>query len=177
MKPKDLFVIILKVIGIYLIKDVLLAIPPVISEVFQIFQVSKDVAFFSFIFSLFVLGLHLVIVYLLLFKTGYLISKLKLTTELSDEPLQNNMHRSSIYTIAIIVSGILILTFSLPSLVNHIYFWYEYVDSRKGINHSQKFDFSGLLTASTEVIIGFLFLGNQRTIVNFIELKRREAST
>ncbi len=95
MKAKDLFTIILKVFGIYLIKDVLLSIPSVLDNFFRILAMSPDVGFFSLIFSLLVLGLHLAIVYLLLFKTSFIISKLNLTSDLSEEPMVLNMHRSS----------------------------------------------------------------------------------
>ena len=175
MKAKELFTIILKIFGIYLIKDVLLTIPPVLDQIVQFFEVSPDIGFFTFIFSLLNLGLHLLIVYLLLFKTNWLISKLKLTSDLSDEPLKFNMHRSSIYTIAIIVTGLVILVFAIPTLVKHFYSWYEYMDSRKRMFGTQSYNYSGLLIAITEVIIGLLFLGNQRNLVNFIESRKREA--
>ena len=175
MKAKELFTIILKIFGIYLIKDVLLAIPPVLGQVVQFFEVSRDIGFFSFVFSLLNLGLHLLIAYLLLFKPNWLISKLKLTADLSEEPLKFNMHRSSIYTIAIIVTGLLILVFAIPTLVKQIYYWYGYMDARKRMFGPQSYNYSGLLIAITEVIIGLLFLGNQRTLVNFIESRKRQA--
>ncbi len=175
MRAKDLFIIILKVFGIYLIKDVLLSIPPVLNSFLQMFEVSGAMAFFSLIVSLLFLGLHGVIVYLLLFKTSFLISKLNLTSELSDEPLVVNLHRSSVYTIAIIVSGILVLTFAIPNLVKEVYFLYEYSDSRKRLFAPTPYEYNRLITAIAEVIIGLLFLGNQSTIVNYIESKRRKA--
>ena len=174
MKAKDLFTIILKVFGIYLIKDVLLAIPPVLNEVYQIFQVSGEMAFFSLIFSVFVFGLHFAIVYLLLFKTGFIISKLNLASDLSDDSIRLDMHRSSIFTIAIIISGLVILAFAIPKLIKQLYFWYEYMNTRKSMFSAQSYDYSGLLIAIAEVIIGLLFLGNQRAIVNYIEFRRRK---
>jgi hypothetical protein len=175
MRAKDLFIIILKIFGIYLIKDVLLSIPPVLNSFLQMFEVSGAMAFFSLILSLLFLGLHGVIVYLLLFKTSFLVSKLNLTSELSDEPLVVNLHRSSVYTIAIIVSGILVLTFAIPNLVKEVYFLYEYSDSRKRLFAPTPYEYNRLITAIAEVIIGLLFLGNQSTIVNYIESKRRKA--
>jgi hypothetical protein len=176
MRAKDLFIIILKVFGIYLIKDVLLSIPPVLNSFLQMFDVSGATAFFSLIVSLLFLGLHFVIVYLLLFKTSFLVSKLNLTSELSEEPLVVNLHRSSVYTIAIIVTGLLILTFSIPNLIEQFYLLYEYNDLRKRLFAPSPYDYSGLIFAIAEVIIGLLFLGNQRTLVNYIESKRRKAT-
>lgn len=176
MKAKDLFIIILKVFGIYLIKDVLTAIPPVLNSFFQMFEISGAMAFFSLIISLLYLGIYVGIVYLLFFKTSFLVSKLNLTSELSEEPLVVNLHRSSIYTIAIIVSGLLVLTLSIPNLVEQLYLLYEFNDSRKRLFAPSAFDYSRMIIAIAEVIIGLLFLGNQRTLVNYIESRRRKAT-
>lgn len=175
MKAKELFTIILKIFGIYLIKDVLLAIFPVLNQIFQFFEASGEVGLFSLIFYLLSLGLHLAIVYILLFKTEFLISKLKLTAGLSEEPMKFNMHRSSVYTIAIIVTGLLILVFAIPILVKQIYYWYEYMQAKRRMFGAPAYNYSGLIIAIIEVIIGLLFLGNQRTLVNFIEARRRGA--
>ncbi len=176
MKAKDLFTIILKVFGIYLIKEVLLSIPPILSNLHQMLDISADFALFSLFVSLLVFGLYFGIVCLLLFKTAWLVSKLQLTSNLSEEPLVVNLHRSSVYTIAIIISGILILTFAIPQFVRHFYAWYQFVDSRKSMFGAEHFDYSRLFTSLSEVLIGLLFLGNQRTIVNFIESRRRQSN-
>ncbi|HET9429603.1 MAG TPA: hypothetical protein VFO70_00440 [Chitinophagaceae bacterium] len=173
MKAKDLFTVILKVFGIYLIKDVLLAIPPILANLHQLLEVSAEMAVFSLFVSLLVFGLYLVIVYLLLFRTAWLISKLRLASGIGEEPLAVNLHRSSVYTIAIIVTGLLILVFAIPQLVRHFYGWYEYMDSRKSIIRTDYFDYSQLLTTISELIVGLLFLGNQRILVNYIETRRR----
>ena len=175
MKARDLFTIILKIFGIYLIKDILTAIPPVLNNFYQFLEVDPDVALFSLIFSFVALALHFTIVYLLLFKTNFLISKLNLTNDLSEQPLIITLHRSQIYTIAIIITGILILVFSIPVLVKHLYWLYEYASSRERTFGSRSYDYSGLLISITEVIIGLLFLGNQRYLVNYIEYKKRKA--
>ncbi len=86
-----------------------------------------------------------------------------------------NMHRSTVYTIAIIATGLFILVFA-PDLIKHLYNWYNFIDSTRGLFNDRSYDFSGLLIAVTEVIIGLLFLGNQRSLVNYIEVRRREAN-
>ena len=175
MKARDLFTIVLKIFGIYLIKDILLAIPPVLNNFYRFLKVDPDVALFSLIFSFVALALHFTIVYLLLFKTNFLISKLNLTMGLSDQPLIINLHRSQIYTIAILITGLLILVFSIPVLIKHLYTWYEYVSSKERMFGVKFYDYSGLLISITEVIIGLLFLGNQQSLVNYIEYRKRKA--
>ena len=175
MKARDLFTIILKIFGIYLIKDILTAIPPVLKNFYQFLEVDPDVALFSLIFSFVSLALHFTIVYLLLFKTSFLISMLNLTASLSEQPLIINLHRSQVYTIAILITGLLILVFSVPVLIKDLYWWYEYISSRNTMFGTQSYDYSRLLISITEVIIGLLFLGNQRSLVNYIEYKKRKA--
>jgi len=131
------------------------------------------VGVFSLLVSLLVVGIYLGIVYLLIFKTAWIISKLRLTSNLSEEPMVMNLHRSSIYTIAIIVTGLVVLVFAIPQFVRHFYDWFEYMDSRKHTFGSNNYDYGPILIALSEVIVGLLFLGNQRTLVNFLESRRR----
>ena len=176
MTAKDLFTIILKIFGIYLIKDVIISIPPVLKFFFDAFQWSLDVAIFSLLISLISLGFYVLIVYFLLFKTELLISKLNLTSDLSQDTLSFNMHRSTIYTIAVIISGLVILTFAIPNLVRHVYNWYQYINRDKSMFNTELFDFSSIIVAIAEVMTGLLFLGNQKLIVNYIELKSRKSN-
>lgn len=176
MKASDLFLIILKVFGIYLIKDVLISIPPVLYSMLQMSELSMGMAITNLILSIFVLGIYTGICYLLLFQGKWIISKLQLTSGLTDEPLAMNPHRSAVLTIAIIISGIVILVFSVPQLVRSIYDWAVYMDLRKAMLDSGDFNYEKMIIAFCEVAIGLLFLGNQRLIVNFIESRRRQAT-
>lgn len=72
--------------------------------------------------------------------------------------------------------SIAILTFAIPQLVRHIFAWYESMDTRKSMFGAEYFDYGRLFTSLSEVIIGLIFLGNQRTIVNFIESRRRQTN-
>lgn len=176
MKASDLFLIILKVFGIYLIKDVLISIPPVLYSMLQMSDLSMGMAITNLILSIFVLGIYTGICYLLLFQGKWIISKLQLTSGLTDEPLAMNPHRSAVLTIAIIISGIVILVFSVPQLVRSIYDWAVYMDLRKAMLDSGDYNYEKMIVSFCEVALGLLFLGNQRLIVNFIESRRRQAT-
>ena len=79
------------------------------------------------------------------------------------------------YTIAIIISGIVILVFAVPQLVQTIYQWSQYMDLRRSTLNDEYFNYERMVLSFIEVLIGLLFLGNQRLIVNFIESRRRQA--
>ena len=42
--------------------------------------------------------------------------------------------------------------------------------------NTELFDFSSIIVAIAEVMTGLLFLGNQKLIVNYIELKSRKSN-
>ena len=174
MKARDLFTIILKVFGIYMIKEVLFAIPPVFKNFYQFVKIDPDVALSSLILSFLILAFYCSIVYVLFNKTGYIISKLNLISGLSDQTLTINLHRSQVYSIAIIITGLVVLVFSIPELVRNIYAWYNYIGLREKAFGMRPYDPGNFFVSLAEVIIGFLFLGNQKTIINFIEHRRRQ---
>jgi len=177
MTAKNLFTIILKIFGIYLIKDIIIAIPVVLGYFIRGFVSTYGEIVFGFILSVLSLSFYVGIVYMLLFKTSYLISKLKLTADLSEEVMPLKVHRSTVYTIAIIISGIFILAFALPNLVMQVYAWLQFLDERNLTFPQLTFDFTKMIAAFAEVMVGLLFLGNQRLIVNFIELKSRKGGS
>jgi hypothetical protein len=174
MKVQELFAIILKVFGIYLIKDVFFSILPVFGNAIELGRESFELGIFSLILSLLTFGLQLAIVYLLLYKTNVIIDRLKLTSGFSEEALSLNLHRSSIYSIAIIVSGIIILVFAIPNLLKQIYSWLEYIEAKNEFYGGPPFQYGNLFATIAEVVIGSLFLTKKQTIANFIELNRRE---
>lgn len=174
MKPRELFLVILKVIGIYLIKDILFSIPGVADVIIRFSYNSSDFVISTMILALLSFAYQASIVYILLFKTGVIVDKLKLTAGFGDETFSFTMHRSSVYSIAVIVSGILVLVFSLTKLIKQVYYWLEYIQEKNQFYAGPPFEYVNLLTAITEVIIGIILLSKSQSIVNFIELKRRE---
>lgn len=176
MKPKELFLIALKVFGIFLIKDVLFTVPEIIDFLTQIVSSPSDFAVRTMIIAFLSIALQVSIVYLLLFKTSEIIDKLKLTSGFGEEALSFNLHRSSVYSIAVIVSGIMILVLTLPKLLRQIYYWIEYIREKNQFYAGPPFEYVNLLSAITEVVIGIILLSKSQSIVNFIELKRKEKS-
>lgn len=174
MKVQELFAVILKVFGIYLIKDVFYSVFPVLENAINYARESFELGLFSLILSILSFGLQFVIVYFLLFKTNEVIQKLKLTSGFPEETMALNLHRSSIYSIAIVVSGIIILVFAIPQLLKQIYNWLKYIEAKNDFYGESAFQYANLMVTIGEVIIGSIFLTKKQTIANFIELNRRE---
>jgi hypothetical protein len=106
MTLRTLFKIILKILGIFFIKDFLSIIPQVISSFFYIIN-SDTVGEGIWILSSVLLFLFLygALSYYLIFKTDLIIDKLKLDKGFDRDTISLNIHRSTILSIAIIVIG------------------------------------------------------------------------
>jgi len=171
MSPRSLFTIILKVIGIFLVKDIFIAL----------FQIYKGIAIsLSSGFSDFATGfasyfliifINFLVPYLLLFKTNAIISFFNLDKDFEEEEFSINLHRSGVLSIAIILIGGFLFMSEIPNLCNHIfnYIQLERMMSAGQINQHQGF----IILSIGKILIGLFLIYFQRPIVNFIELKRK----
>ena len=174
MTPKNLFNIILKVIGIFFIKDALVFLAQLVPQLLYINNDNKFLEMGGIINLLSTLVAAFVcigIIYLLIFRTNYIIDKLKLDKGFDKETIPLNLHRSVILSIAIIVIAGLILVNEIPNFINQLHFYFEQRNMSYG-NVSMNAVAYVLLSAS-KIFIALLLIIYQRLIVNFIELRRK----
>jgi hypothetical protein len=176
MTAKSLFIIVLKVLGIYFIKDIIIAIPSVFGVLYELGNADISSAFSSFLISAATLFIYSFIVYYLVFKTDWIIEKFKLLNEIPEDPIPLNIHRSTVLSITVLIVGLLLITQGIPQLIRGLSKWYQYNKALGIFNSMQPFDYSIILVYVAEIIIGLLLIGNQRLIVNYIESKQRKTS-
>jgi hypothetical protein len=171
MSIRSLFNIILKVLGIFFIKDILVTIPQLLSVILYLTK-SDPVgeAIWPLISTILFLLIYGLVSYYLIFKSELIINKLKLDSGFDEEIIALNMHHSAILSISIIVIGGLIIADEIPNLCRQLFFYFQekrmtYGQTDPGISYS--------VLSAVKIIIGLLLIGNQRQIVNFIELKRK----
>ena len=170
MTVRALFLIILKVIGLFFLKDFFVAIPQFLS------LISMSVNFGSngvspLIAAILSIMAYGYIGYLLLFKTASIIDKLNLDKGFEVDAIRLNIHRSTVLAICVIVVGALMFINALSPLIRYIV---EYYSTKTNMFYSRpEIDWPYLIMYGAEIIIGLLLVGNQRQIVNFIELRRR----
>jgi hypothetical protein len=175
MTARDLFIIILKVFGIFLIKDLVISIVTTLSVLPQAFSAISDFGSVYGFLLLLSVGVYAALVYLLLFRAPMLVSKLGLAEDLTEGPLHFKLHRSAVLNIAFIVTGLVILVLAVPELVRQLLQWYSFNKLRGGLEGGGDYNYGSLLVPVVQVVLGLLFLGNARALVNFIEGRRRAA--
>ena len=124
----------------------------------------------TLILTTLILLVYVMVSYYLIFKSDLIIDKLKLDKGFDQETIPLNIHRSTILSISIIVIGGLLIADEIPNLCRQLFSYFQ----EKRMTYGQtnpNISFSVL--AAAKIVIGLLLVGNQRQLVNFIELKRR----
>jgi Na+(H+)/acetate symporter ActP len=171
MTTRSLFNIILKILGIFFIKDILATIPQLLSITLYFKEPDVSGAVWTLITTMLVLLVYGLVSYFLIFKSELIIDKLKLDKGFDQETIPLNIHRSTILSISIIVIGGLIVADEIPNLCRQLFAYFQekrmtYGQTNPSISYS--------VLAAAKIVIGLLLIGNQRQIVNFIENKRKK---
>lgn len=172
MTPRTLFNIILKILGIFFIKELLAIIAQLISA-FLYLTSSGTVpeAIWTFGTTLLIMLVYGLVSYFLIFKTDFVIDKLKLDKGFNQESIPLNIHRSTILSISIIVIGGLLVVDEIPSFCRQLFLYFQ----EKRLTYGQtKPSIAYTVMSGVKIIIGILLMTSQRKIVAFIERQRKK---
>ena len=178
MYPRKLFNIILKIFGLFFLREILNAIPQVISSLVQFISISEiEPGIATLVLSLLILAFYTLLVIQLLFKTNKIIDALKLDQGFAEMDLSLNekervpiaLTSSSIFTMALIVIAGVILLDEIPNLCRQIYL---YVDQAHFKFSTAKPDFSYFIFSIAKILIALLIIGERKRIIDFIENRK-----
>jgi hypothetical protein len=170
MTPRSLFNIVLKIIGIFFIKDILAALPQLFSVFYMIKYNRMEDMGMTVAVTLLTLLIYIVITYYLVFKSEWVIDKLKLDRGFDQDNFPLNIHRSTVLSISIIVIGGLLVADEIPNFFRQVYEYYLEMKRPFGRGSAA---ISYPIVSAAKILIGLLLIGNQQMIVNFIERKRK----
>jgi hypothetical protein len=172
MSPRTLFTIVLKVLGIFFIRDVLGLFPQLLSFIsYWLRPDPVEDAFVNVCLVLLLILIYSFICYYLIFKTDVLVDKLKLNDSFNEETISLNIHRSTILSISIIIVGGLVLMQEIPNFIRLVYVYFQQRRLLRGeINPAT----GQLIVSGAQIVIGLILVGNQKMIVDFIEVRRKK---
>jgi len=125
--------------------------------------------FFGTGLLLFVVFLYYFIVRVFLFKTSWLIDKLKLENGFIEEKLEVNISETSILTITVIVIGGLTFIDGLPLFCKEVFDFLKQQSAFKDYNEASWIVFHFIKT-----IVGYLLMTNSKTVVDYINKKNKK---
>lgn len=176
MTPKNLFNIILKIFGLFFLREIVFIIPQLISSISyftksdtfgEVQNTSEGLLTFILISATIIF--YGFIIYQLLFKTNNVVGKLKLDRGFNQEEFSFNFPASLALTIALIVTGGVILINEVPNLCRNIFSYFQ----EKSLTHGMtKPNFSYIIISAVKIIIALLIIGERSRIVEFVENRK-----
>lgn len=166
MKLKDLFSIIIKVFGFFIIKDILASLPYLITPLLTMADNDAKFETGTLIVTILILALYCSIAYVLIFKTESMVAFLKLEPQLSDEYLTFDVSAVNILTIALIILSGYILIDEVPNFCNYLYVYYEQSQLKF---QAAKPPIAKLIISAVKILIAFLIIGERKKIIQLIQ--------
>lgn len=177
MSATSLFNIVLKVFGISFIKDIIIALPTLLSVFYSFGDGDASGGFSTILITLLTLLVYCIVAYYFVFRTQDVIRHLRLLEDIPEDPVPLNVHRSTVVSIAIMIVALYIITEAIPLLIRGLTKWFQYNRMTNGVlNVMQPFDYSIIFVYVAEIVIGLLLLGYNRQLVNYIVLQTRKKS-
>jgi cell division protein FtsW (lipid II flippase) len=177
MTPRSLFLIFIKILGIYMVIASMTVVPQSISAISMFFSGADNSNDADYIIvsglMLLTVGLYFLILYFCVFRTDLIIDKLRLDKNFTEEKFELNIHRSTVLTIVLTVVGILVLIEAIPNLCRNIFSFVQ----QKSVMFIKDPDSGWIIFYAVKALLGYILLTNSRMTVNFIERKRKNKIT
>jgi uncharacterized membrane protein len=167
MSIKTFWNILLKILGIWLILSGFGVIPQFIWA-FSVFErrpegeTTSGLIYLAVLLALTV-AVFTIILWLFVFRSGWIIKKLKLDKGFDDEKIDLNLRLNTALTIAIIVIGGLMFVDSIPQLLRNIYSAFSQNELARRYPVTQLIVFY-----SAQTVVGYFLMTNSRVIIRFI---------
>jgi len=170
MTINTFWTISIKILGLLLILGVLTVIPQWFSSIYSAYQIGD----FESLTILTLILLAILIIYyfvfrLCVYKTSWIIEKLKLDRDFETQNIEINSKSFTIISIATIVIGGLIFVENIPLLLREIFIFFQQESLFKNYPKTGLilFDFC-------KVIIGYLLMTNSSNIAKFIDKQEKK---
>lgn len=171
MGPRSLFNLILKVIGIFFIRDILEACSHTLSALIYVPQYSTPrEALFNVAVSLPPVFLYTLLAWFFIFRSERVVNLLRLDRNFTDKTVFLNIERHMLLTAAVIIAGAWILVNEIPEFFRHAVYYYQ---ERKIYVRMARPDISYIIMSVVKIAIGLLLIIFNNSIVNVVELGGR----
>ena len=166
MTPRSLFNIILRIFGLFFIKDIIEVLPQLVATLIYFTNAIGGEGLWTFIGLALILGFYGFVAYQLLFRSNIILDKLQLDQEFDQTEFSFTISTTLVLTIAVMVTGGIVLTEEIPHFCQLISSYFQVKQLPADTTDAT---FSNLVFSGVKIIIGFLLLGERKRIVGLIE--------
>lgn len=168
MSIKTFWTILIKILGLFLISGALVLLPQSFSFAYYAIKSGDLIDIISIcVLNLSLLFAYFLIIRVCIYKTSWIIEKLKLDRDFETGNIELNFHVNKIISIAIIVIGGIIFIDSFPLLLKEIMVFFQNENLFKDYPKS-----GWIIFYFCKAIIGYLLMRNSFRIAKFIENKK-----
>jgi|GEM_PF-2773734 len=167
MSPRSLFIIILRIIGILWVKNAVLALFQMLTNIYFYTQLSDQ----NFLLSTTVSQIIVTIVYFLvcwalIFKAGYIVDRLKLSHDITPV-LQFKLDKRDSIRIVLVVTGALIIVSQVPEFVANLAHMFDR-QPREMYDETNVRSWTPVFVSGVQMLIGLLIIGERATILGIL---------
>lgn len=170
MNVRNFWTILLKLLGIWLILELFATLTQTFSSIATLLSSNLSAGTMVYLSAvvLLALAMSVLIIFVFMFKTSWLIDLLKLDKGFPDENLNVNVNSVAVIQIAIIVTGGLMLIDSLPKLSQQTY---SFIQLKTMAQDPAP---GWILFYLIKGAIGYWLMTNSKKVLSFIEKHREE---
>ena len=177
MTLRTFWIIFLRILGIWLILGGLTVIPNFIGVFsFSFFGNNADENLFTVLLIIAMLlltvGIYFIVLWLFVYKTDWLIDKLKLDKGFGEDKIDLNIQLKTVLTIASIVIGGLIFVDGFPEFCRQIFIFFQQKNVFREDPNS-----GWLVFYFIKSLIGYLLMTNSNLVINFINKQNKKNTT
>ncbi len=166
MSIKTFWIVLVKIIGLWLLRGIFYVIPQFFSSSLVGFiSTEYSITFIAWLGTLIATSVYIILALLLIFKAKWVVDILKLESQIDDELISTQLKTSSILAIAIVIIGGIAIVDSVPEIVRNI------ITSSGSRSSSFEGTSVYLFSNTLQLIIGVAFVSFFKPIANFIKLK------
>ena len=171
MSPRSFFNIVLKIFGLFFLRELINSIPQMISIFTLLHKGEMAEGILYLIVFILVVGFYFFIISQLFFKTNRIIDKLKLDQGFSEEIFHLKFDKTQLFTVSLIIIGGIMLISEIPNLVRQIITIIQMLKLQPYLEHT---DYSYIIVSCAKIIIALLLIGERKRIVAVFENKLGE---
>jgi hypothetical protein len=166
MSYKVLFDIILKIFGLFLLKDGLLFCPQILASIFFINNAGDiSTGVLDILLNLVLLFFYLLLAWVAIFKTDVLLKAFKLNDETKTITFLANTNKEVLLRLAIIIISGIIFIDHIPKFINQFITYYQ---NKNYLVSNQDNMISPMITSLSKIMIAVILIRYQTEFVNFI---------
>lgn len=162
MTKRDLFRVLIKIFGFYSGIITLFSIVPG-----YLSTLPNDFIPMLFLFVFGMIFLSLLLVYVLIFKTDFIIDKLKLDQGFEEDRIQfENINNENLLKFSIIIIGGFLVLDYLPSFLNHTFQAFK-TKIHSAENNIYTTNYFNWISSGINLVLGYLLLTNYKKIASY----------